>query len=124
MRAIGPIFAALFLAGCSSVPSQGDLAIIYNEYVFPDHSRGNPYSSDEIGQVNTYIKERLEFYRVENVAEVYLVPTPYSNRLVFVSTCSGDEPSKELRGKIAKDVEGFLDSILRTRPWNKKSEIK
>lgn len=117
------ILLTLCLSGCTGprTSARGDLAIISNDYGFPSHGSGNPYSADEIGGANEYIDERIDFHKARHLLTAYLVPTAYSNRLVFVPTRFDDEPSTELLTKIAKDVKGFLDAIIRTRPWNKKN---
>ena len=126
MRAL-LISLAIGLSGCCTKNApliQDDVPITFDEYGFPDHGRGNPYTSDEIGQANQFIKERLEVYKVHHLLVVYLLPTTYSNRLVFIPTRPGYEPSKELYSKIRKDLDHFLQSLLRTRPWNQKDERK
>ena len=108
------------LSGCASQRTsvREDAFTITYEWVFPSHGRGNPYSADELGKANAYIEERIEHYKLGHVMEAYLLPTPYSNRLVFVRMRSGDEPSKAQLQQISEEVERFLDAFVRTRPWN------
>jgi hypothetical protein len=108
------LFSLVCLAGCSKADhrvARRDVDVKYIDLGFPTcGDYRNPYTIEDIALTNRYIEGRLEFYRVSEQVEVYLVPRNHDNRLLFFAVDPEFEFSRELSEKIFQDVKQFLAS--------------